>query len=221
MSDDTPSSPELSTLLSVFGEALLDSLRVMLPGRITAYNPTTQMASVQPLIMHAHVDETERRVAKPLPEIHTVPVVFNGTSRGRITWPVAVGDTCEIRFSSSSIARWVLKGGGPLDPGDDRRHDLNDAVCSVGLHDAAHVPTTAPVDAIVLHTDGGTKALIGGPTGTQPTIMATTWQAAMDTFVASIVTALSGIIGGAGTPVATAWTNFKASGYKTTKTEVK
>jgi hypothetical protein len=61
MSDEPRDTP-LEHLLGVFGEGLLDGVRVSLPGRITAYDATTQKVSIKPLIKHAHLGENEERV---------------------------------------------------------------------------------------------------------------------------------------------------------------
>lgn len=150
--NDEPRDATLEGLLDLLRQVTRDDLRVALPGRVTAYDAATQRASVQPLIKHANLDETEQRVAKLLPEVHSVPVQFPGGGGMRITWPLAKGDTVLLVFASSSIARWK-RTGGEVDPGDDRRHDLNDAIAIPGLHDFAHIPSTAPTDAIVTHGD--------------------------------------------------------------------
>jgi hypothetical protein len=183
MRDDTR-NPDLTTVLHAFFENKIDGLRVALPGRIEAYDAATQRASVQPLVKHAHFDETDTRVATSLPQIHSVPVMFLGPARGRITWPVASGDTALLVFASSSIARWLYVGG-EVDPGDDRRHDINDAVAIVGLHDFAHVPTTAPTDAIVTHG----LSRIGGPDATEAIVV----QSALDQFTGALEAAIAAL----------------------------
>jgi hypothetical protein len=193
MADD-PRDPSLENVLELMREVTLDGVRVMLPGRITTYDPVKQRASVQPLVKHRHVAEDgETIVAEVLPVIHDCPVVFCGTSRGRITWPVAAGDTCEIRFASSSISSWVASGG-IVDPGDDRHHDLSDAVVFVGLHDFAHVPTDAPTDALVVHATGGTVIKLGSSSASQAVVV----QSALGDFMAALAAAIPGAGVGAG-----------------------
>lgn len=228
---DEPRDPELENVLRMFGDSLLYGVRVSLPGRITAYDADKQRASVKPLIKDVHIDADDQRVTKSLPEVHHVPVMHFGPARGRITFPVAVGDLCLMLFSSSSLDRWLLVGG-EVDPGDDRRHDLNDAVALVGLHHYKSIPTTAPTDALVLHAGTGVKVKIGGPTLTQPTMMGTSYRNAEDTMltvIQSAFTALAGVVAlgapvqGACTAAATAVATFQglAASFLTTKTEVK
>lgn len=184
MSDD-PRSPGLDSLLALFGESMSARMRTSLPGEITAYDSDTQKASVRALVKDGHVDASERRIAKSIPEIHSVPVMFLGPPRARITWPVRVGDLCLILFSSSAIARW-LEVGGEVDPGDDRHHDINDAIAVVGLHNFDDVPTEAPTDAIVFHCDG-VKVKLGGQSGTSPIVV----QSALDDFMDALTLAIA------------------------------
>lgn len=168
MSDETR-TPSLDHVLDLLVEEALDNARSMLPGRVTDYDEDRQCVSVQILIKTGHVDADGDRVVRTIGEIHEVPVWFLGAQAGgRITVPVAKGDTGMLVFASMSIARWKLKGG-LVDPGDDRRHDLNDCFFMPGGHDFAHVPTTAPTNAIVTH--GKTK--LGGPTGTSKVVVET------------------------------------------------
>lgn len=189
----------------------------MLPGRITAYDAAKQRASVQVLIQEAHTSELEERVAQTVPEIHEVPLWFFGAqATGRITVPVAIGDVGMVMFASSSIARWKFRGG-LVDPGDDTKHGLNDCVFVPGLHDFAHVPTTAPTDAIVTH--GPTK--IGGPTGTERTIMADTFVPALSDVLTEIIAALNVIAPASGATAAGKLADMLAAAIKTTLARVK
>jgi Phage protein Gp138 N-terminal domain len=191
MAADEIREPSLESLLEMHREVMLDGVRVMLPGVILSYNETTQKAVVQPLIKHRHVDEEGNEVPEDLPAIHECPVVFCGNARGRITWPVAAGDTCEIRFASSSIARWAQVGGS-VDPGDDRHHDLSDAVCFVGLHDFSNVPTDAPTDAIVLHANDGTTIKLGSSGAADPVAL----KSDLDAFVGGLDARIVFLTGG-------------------------
>jgi hypothetical protein len=223
MSEDIV-NPTLDILLDLVIEKALAGARAMLPGRITSYDAVKQRASVQILIQEAHIDELDVRRVQTIPEVHEVPVWFFGAQAGgRITVPVGTGDQGMVHFASASIARWKLRGG-IVDPGDDTKHSINDCVFVPGLHDYAHVPTTAPTDAIVLH--GNVK--IGGPIGTEPTFKATSWMTAFDTLIAAIATAVgtSGTPAGAtaaGTAITAALTQFHLDVVtaKTTNTEVK
>lgn len=223
---------KLATLLNTAVRGGLEGVFVALPGKVVAYDKNTQRADVQPLIQRGYRGEDQKRAVKRLPVANDVPVMFLGGADGRITVPVKKGTRVLLIMCSSSIARWK-SSDDEVDPGDDRRHALADAIAIVGLH--AKPPTSAPTDAIVLHAGLGIKVKVGGDTGTEPTIMATTFMNLLRT----LLLAIAGQIGSSGTPAgATAaaaqivlllnsptFTGFfdspAQSQMKTSKTEVK
>lgn len=160
--DDEPRDLALEHLLELAHRHFVDGLRTSLPGKIVSYDADKQSASVQVQVQHGEVIAGDR-VAAPLPILNDVIVVFlGGGSRARRTWPVKAGDTCWVMWASSSIAAWRVQGGTtPIDPADDRRHHIADAVCIVGAHSFADVPTDAPTDAVVEHLDDGVVMKIG------------------------------------------------------------
>lgn len=165
---DDPREPTLENLLDLHRDVTQGGIRVTSPGQITDYNNTNQSASVQPLIQDGYINEDGTRAVEPVGALHNVPVMFVGGSQARITWPVNVGDTCTIWWSAASLARWVALGQGVTDPGDDRRHDVSDAICLVGLHSPAKPPTDAPANAIVLHAAGGITIKLGSSGANKP-----------------------------------------------------
>ncbi len=159
-------TPSLETIFDLALSKRLKDVRVSIPGRIERYNPSTQKADVQPLVMEEYVDDLGDRQVKPLPVCTNVPVLFPGVGSWRITGPVHTGDTVMLLFSSSSIDRWAARGG-MVDPQDDRHHDLSDAVAIPGLYDFAHLPTDAPNDAVVVHADA---LKLGGSDASDPVV---------------------------------------------------
>lgn len=129
-------------------------MRVALPGRIETYDASTQQATVQPLVYDGVYDETGARTADRLPVVTGVPVVFPGAGGFRVTFPVTAGDTVLLVFSSSSIDLWLALGG-EVDPVDDRRHHISDAIAIPGLRDFAHALGNAPTSTMSLGKDGG------------------------------------------------------------------
>ncbi len=132
-----------------------------MPGRIETYDSAKCKASIQILIEDITTNEIGERIAKPLPIITDVPVQTLGDGFGmRIELPLAKGDYVTVLFASRSVDRW-LAHGGLVDPGDERDHDLSDAVAIPGLFDFAHVKK--PVAKIKFTSNqvqiGGTDAL--------------------------------------------------------------
>jgi hypothetical protein len=159
MSSNTPT---FSEVLRGAIDSSLDSLNVAIPGRVESYDAATQSCSVQPLIRKAVLDETGARVAERLPIITGVPVVFPGAGAYKIIFPIASGDIVLLVFASGSLDKWLAQGGD-VDPLDDRKHSLSDAVAIPGLlsfnraSDAAHA-TALVFDAPLIHA-GGTQEL--------------------------------------------------------------
>lgn len=151
--NDDPRTPFFEELLERAAAASTYGLRVMLPARVESYDATKHRCSATPLIMDGDVNEGGDFVAVALPQLHDIPVAFPGGGGVRMKWPIVKGDEVLLVFSSSSIARFKSLGSrrGPVDPGDDRRHDLNDAYA---------IPTfkvTDPSDAsaMIEFTSGG------------------------------------------------------------------
>jgi hypothetical protein len=158
------SAPTLAEALRLALDARVSEIRVALPGIVQSYDSAKQRCSVQVAIMDGFRDEYGERRAESLPIVNDVPVVFPGAGSYSITWPLAKGDTVLLVFSSSSLDRWLVRGG-VVDPADDRRHTLNDAIAIAGLRDFAHAVPSAGVHstAMVLRAPlihaGGSSAL--------------------------------------------------------------
>lgn len=136
MSQDT-ATPSLPEAVRRRVACHLRELRVALPGRVESYDEATGRATVQPLVKDGYFDELGERQVDRLPAVADVPIVFQGAGDYQVDFPIAVGDEVLLVFSSSSIDRW-LATGGEVDPGDDRRHALSDAVAIPGLRSRAY-----------------------------------------------------------------------------------
>ncbi len=128
-------TPTLADTLRAALDARLTDVRVSLPGIVQSYDAARQRADVQPAIRDGYFDEAGERAADDLPVVTEVPVVFPGAGAASITWPLSPGDEVLLVFSSSSLDRWLARGG-VVDPEDDRRHDLTDAIAIPGLRHA-------------------------------------------------------------------------------------
>lgn len=109
------------------------------PGKVTAYDPLTNTAVVQPMIKHALYKGDGERVYEELPEIPFVPVLFPRASGYAITLPVATGDYVLLVFCDVSLAEW-REGGDVSEPVDARRHSIGWPVAVPGFF-----PDVAPL----------------------------------------------------------------------------
>jgi hypothetical protein len=160
-------TPDMGQVIAAFVEDGLSRVWTALPGRVVSFDHETQRASVFPLVQNIHYDENEERVAERLPVIPDVPVMFQGCGAYRITFPVSKGDLGLLVFTSCSLDRWLAGDGREVDPGDDRRNNLSDAVFLPGLYSFGRSPTSAPSNAMVMHAD---SLLLGGPDASDPVV---------------------------------------------------
>lgn len=119
----TPEEREL------FRRELLSSLHCALPGIVTAFDPATQTATVQPA-MRSRLSGSSDTILLPL--IHDVPVFFPGSRHAAMTFPIEPGDECLLIFADSAIDRWFETGEAEA-PDSTRHHDLSDAFAFVGF----------------------------------------------------------------------------------------
>jgi hypothetical protein len=152
MSETT--TPDLATVLRAAFGAGSKGMRVALPARVEAYDASTQQVTVQPLVLEGYIDETGARATERLPAIAGVPVVFPGAGGFRVTFPIVAGDTVLLVFASSSIDRWLALGG-EVDPQDDRRHHISDAIAIPGLRSFASPLAQASTSTMSMGKDGG------------------------------------------------------------------
>lgn len=155
-----------------------------MPGQVESYDHDLQVADIQVTVKNGTTAENGDRRAETIAVLTSVPVLHAGGGGFRVVFPVKRGDTVLVVFASRSITRWLINGG-VVDPKSDHHHDLSDAVAITGLRDLPHALTNSPAThASVGHDTGATiefyptEIRVGGDSGTQPTIMGTTYRAA-------------------------------------------
>lgn len=154
-------TPTLAEVIEGAIETYLEQHYTMLPGVVVSYDAETQTASVQPTVKQRYFTEDGEVAASDFPVIPGVVVLFPGGAHGsRLTFPLESGTPVAILFSSISLERW-RSTGKILDPGNDRRNALPDAICVPGLHNLASVPHSADklANGTQLH---GKDVFIGG-----------------------------------------------------------
>ncbi len=119
---DLPSAVRQAVLYQI------GNIHTALPAAIVAYDFTKQKASVQPLLNKVWADGT----STPMPVIQNVPVIFPRAGGASLSFPVLEGDTCLLLFIERSTDLWKTVGG-QVNPDDNRKYDLTDAVAIMGL----------------------------------------------------------------------------------------
>lgn len=189
-------APTMSEVLRRAVDARLESVNTAIPARVESYDRATQTISAQPLVRAIYFDESGARQSERLPMVTRVPVVFQGAGDYASTFPLAKGDTVLLVFAQASIDKWLARGGD-VDPLDDRRFDLSDAIAIPGLRSRpSSLDSSATAsDAWVI---SGPEIRIGGSSGTEPTFKADAFMTALDTLISAIASAVSGIVASSG-----------------------
>jgi hypothetical protein len=152
-------TPTLPEMLNRTRDLAAADIRVSLPGVITRWDPSTQLADVQPQISDRVENDDGSITDVQLPVIPNCPVQFPGAGGMRLTFPVAVGDTCLIVFADRAVDTWQAQGGQQA-PIDMRRHNLTDAFVLLGYHPNNKAWTGVDAGAITLGKDGSSADFV-------------------------------------------------------------
>ncbi len=163
-----PGPSDLTETVRAGVEAALDGVFVARPGRVTAYDPITCTAVVQPMVKHALYDTEGERSYEDLPEIPFVPILFARAGGNILSLPVEAGDMVLLVFCDVSLAEWRTTGEAS-EPTDARRHSLGWPVAIPGFFPDSSPPS--PLDtvertagAMIFGEDGSTttQLLVNG-----------------------------------------------------------
>lgn len=142
MSDiDREETRSMAQMLKDAIDARLLEVHTAMPAAITSYDRGTNLAIVQPLLKRKYVDED---AAVNLPTISNVRVMHPTSAGGsaHVRLPIKTGDEGQLVFNERSIDLW-LEEGGLVDPEDNRRFSLSDAVFYPGLTSKGNVLSSA------------------------------------------------------------------------------
>lgn len=171
MAQATEDPPTLRSVARRTAERALAQARVAIPGKVTAFDSRRRTCEVQPLI---------RRPGKAggtvqEPALADVPVVWPGTGRHRVRFPLRAGDTVLLVFLDLASDDWSLGLQLPtatnpplVAPAEVRSHDFADPVAiplstfSAALS-AELASGLAPFeDRLVVENESAQLALIDG-----------------------------------------------------------
>lgn len=200
---DGRSTPSEGSVLRSWGRMLKAEVRVSLLGTVTAYEPTSRMATVQPIM--ASPDGVT------VPPLQAVRVGQLSAGPFVISMPVKAGDTVEVTFLDYDHDAYLANGDEGATPSSRRSHNLSDAVCmpvamspdGIAATSADHLVIGLADDSatITLHDDGRVDVKsedirLGSSAATDPLIL----LAELRNYITDLNTALSAAVapGGAG-----------------------
>lgn len=132
----------------------LVNLHTAMPGEIEAFDETTQLAQIKPLIKRIFTGGNDVAI-KSL--IH-VPIMSLRAGGFVLTFPVSVGDECLVIFCERAIDAW-LQSGGAQKPTELRRHDYSDAVAIVGLNNQTNPISGFSMDGLQIRNESGNTVI--------------------------------------------------------------
>jgi Phage protein Gp138 N-terminal domain len=170
-------APSLGAVIAAAIDARLVNVHTHLPARIESYDAVRQRCSVQVELRQAKFEEDGARTPLKIPLLTDVPVLFGGGGDFRTTYPLRRGDQVWLEICEASLALWKPRGGD-VDPADDRRMKLSDAVAVTGLRDGTRALKNCPTDRMSMGHDTGatveitqTEVRVGGNTGTDAIVV--------------------------------------------------
>ena len=148
-------SPDLSEVLERVRETAGADVRVSCVARVVRWDKNKpREVDVQPVHKRSYLDEEGTRTPEKQPVIPSVPLVYPGGNGLVITWPMTVGDEVLLVFSDESLDKYLAGAGGDIDPGDDRKHAMTDAVAFAGIRSLS-AATSVDASAVQIGTNGG------------------------------------------------------------------
>lgn len=132
----------------------INQVNTAIPGKIIAYNPGNNRATVQP--NGGRTFEDGRTL--PYPTISNVPVIFPSGTGGKagITFPIISGDGCLLVFSQDNMQTYLSK----TETDDQRKFQLSDAICIPGLYSGTTATAVSNPNDVCL-SNGDSKVSLG------------------------------------------------------------
>lgn len=128
----------------------VEGMHTALPGKVTAFDPGTGLASVQPVAKF----KKPNGETMDYPVVSGVPVVFPQSGSVTVAWPVKPGDGCLLVFAESALDYWQY--GKETDT--VLKFDLSNAIAIPNISaEASPVMAEACSEDAVVVQNGGTK----------------------------------------------------------------
>jgi len=150
-------------LLEIVEDQATSDLRTSIPAVVRQYDHDEQRAAVQPVVDARFLkpDGDEDLEFKRPPVIPNCPVAFQSSTAAQVTFPLKTGDTVLVVFAERSIDEWMQTGAEAVQPTDNRRHNISDAMVFPSLRSFANAVSATDTSAYVVNTSGGIEIHLG------------------------------------------------------------
>lgn len=141
-------------------ESRFEGMHTCLPAKVESYDFATRKATVLPLV---NLRMSSGAILE-MPSISGVPVMLPSAAGWSLVGPIASGDSGIILISEASIGAWLDGQGQQVDPEDETRFSLQDAIFLPGLWPYSAVPSqpgtendlalSTPKGSVIIKEDG-------------------------------------------------------------------
>lgn len=131
-------TPSLAEVCEMAARQALAQFWACIPARVTAYDPATGLANLQPVVQTVGADGTPR----PLPAVPACRVLFpsgGGAAGWHLTFDIEPGDVGLLMAASACVSQWMEAADESAAPESARRGSLSD-----GFFLPAYLPKTLP-----------------------------------------------------------------------------
>lgn len=120
--------PTLSDVISSWVQRSLQGVHTATWGTVESFDRSTCRATIQPIPRAVKTNEEGDRVTERAAILQNVPVCFVGIAGIQIAFDLPAGSLVVVIFMERSMDKFLTTGSTDIDPGDDRRFSVNDAI---------------------------------------------------------------------------------------------
>ena len=169
--------PTLENLLQFHADSFMLFLSVHHFGTISSFDSVTQTANATidySMVNYVYNGQTGQNspVSIAYPPIVGAPVRFPfSQTYGGTTYPVGVGDKCEVVFNDRDMDLWTLgqiqnQNGIPSPPASSRLHQFSDAIIIVGINPpATPIPSFSATKPMLRNSAGNAFVAVDSSNG--------------------------------------------------------
>jgi hypothetical protein len=144
---------DLSDFTREFLDYYFTQVHTSFPGVVMEYDAKKRRATVQPSLKRRAGNK--KYIAFPL--LIDVPVLFPGTKKYTIHFPLEKDDEVAVFFSERALEAWKDVGQDGIEDQDPRRYSISDAYCIPGLQPQEFIDATEgglDTGLALIHKDG-------------------------------------------------------------------